>query len=53
MVVNLDTGEMYKSIAEASMETRIGRNNISACCHYRHKTAGGYRWEFYKSKDEG
>lgn len=50
-VINLDTGYIYKSIADASIATGIGRNNIGACCHNRHKTAGGFRWSFYEADD--
>lgn len=38
----------YQSINEASRQTGIQLNQISACCNkkYRHKTAHGFIWKF-------
>lgn len=46
-VVNLDTGEVFNSILEASA-TIDGRSSISAVCRNRQKTTGGYRWAYYE-----
>lgn len=45
-------GEFIKewaSATEASKETKVFISNISACCHGKVKTAGGFIWK-YKSK---
>lgn len=39
----------FESINEASRNTNIGKDNISACCRKKQKTAGGYIWK-YKDK---
>lgn len=38
----------WNSISEASKELGINRKSIMQCCNHekRHKTAGGYKWEF-------
>lgn len=35
----------YFSLSEASRETGCNISNISACCHGKIKSLGGYRWE--------
>lgn len=47
-VINVNTGDIYDSISEASQVARINSGNISSCCHHKRKFAGGYQWEFYK-----
>lgn len=37
--------ERYYSISEASRQTGCDISNISACCHGRIKSTGGYKWE--------
>lgn len=44
-VINVTTGIIYESIAEASIKTGIDRNQISNCCRGKNKTAGGYHWK--------
>lgn len=46
--------KMWSSIQEASDELNISNVSISYCCNnkkYR-KTAGGYKWKFYKGDDK-
>lgn len=40
----------FESIAEANMETKIYKSNISDCCKGKRKSAGGYIWQF-QNKD--
>ena len=42
----VETGIIYSSAHEASRQTGINQGNISNCCNGRHKTAGGFHWEF-------
>lgn len=39
--------KIYESIADAVRQTGIGKANIQAVLSHRHKTAGGYKWEYY------
>lgn len=43
-VLNIDTGEIYSSLKEAVLKTKI--QNISACCRGVRNNAGGYRWKY-------
>lgn len=43
-VLNVDTGDIYESIREATDKTHI--QNISACCRGVRLKAGGYRWKY-------
>jgi hypothetical protein len=45
-VINLNTGEIYASQAEASLTTKASKTKISLCCNGKRKTAGGYRWAY-------
>lgn len=45
-IICIETGKIYESIAEASKELQICRQNISACCRGRRKTCGGFHWEY-------
>lgn len=38
----------YNSITEASVETNINRTCISDTCNDKQKTAGGYKWRYFK-----
>ena len=44
--INLDTGETYESILEASQKYKINRTCISNVCRGKQKKAGGFRWKF-------
>lgn len=46
----IETGDIYKSIQEASNITGVNRNSISAVCRGKYKTAGGYRWEYIEGE---
>ena len=44
VVINLDTGEVYKTPKDASRATGIHNDSISRVCKGKSKTAGGYTW---------
>ncbi|MBQ0113365.1 MAG: hypothetical protein KBT03_09570 [Bacteroidales bacterium] len=50
-IINLTTGNIYGSIIEASRSLGINRCCISDCLFKRQKTAGGYKWGFYKESE--
>lgn len=45
-VVCIETNIIYYSTMEAERKTKIANGNISAVCNGKHKTAGGYHWEW-------
>lgn len=45
-VKNIDTGEVFDSIKEASERYRINPTHITRVCKGRRKMTGGYRWEY-------
>lgn len=45
-----DTGEIYESIAEASMDKNISEGSILACCKGKTKTAGRMQWSYMPCK---
>ena len=50
------TGEQIKiwdSMESASKELGICAAGISGCCRKKHKSAGGYRWEYCNKENEG
>lgn len=47
MVICLDTGTVYESMAEASRQTGIKQGNISLACNGKQNRAGGLRWAIY------
>lgn len=47
-VKNLDTGQVFNSITEAGKFYNINHSHISCVCNGKRKTAGGYRWEYFK-----
>ncbi len=49
-VVNLDTNTVYKTIKEAGRKLGIHPGSISSVCRGITRTAGGYRWAYYKKK---
>ena len=46
VVINLDTGEVYKTPKDASRANGIHNDSISRVCKGKSKTAGGYRWRY-------
>ena len=51
-IICLETGEVYKSITEASKITNIGRCDIGKCCLGKEMTAKGYHWQYYSENLE-
>ena len=47
-VKNIETGEVFNSIALAGKKYNIRSQCISRCCLGEQKTAGGYHWELVK-----
>ncbi len=45
-VVNLDTGETFKSCAEAGRKYGIGADVIGRCASGKQKHCAGFRWKF-------
>lgn len=45
-VKNLDTGETYVSLKQASLDTGINQFSISNCCRGKTRTAGKYHWAY-------
>ena len=52
MVKCVETGEIYKTIKEASENTGISSNGIVSALKGRNKTAGGYQWKYVEEDDE-
>lgn len=49
--IDCSTGEIintFRSIADASIFTKIQRRNINFVCQGKRRKAGGYRWEYIK-----
>ena len=51
-VRNIETGEVYKSLAEAakSCGLKVG-DTISLCCQGKQKVAAGFHWEYVDKED--
>lgn len=45
-VRNMDTGEIYNSVKEASNVTGVLATHITRVCKGKRKSAGGIRWEY-------
>ena len=56
MMLSLDNEPLriFRSIKEASKQSGAFESSISACCKKKknYKTAGGYKWEFYKKGEK-
>ena len=46
------SGETFESIAEASRQTGVKKQDICAVCRGIRRTAGGYRWTFAYEQEE-
>lgn len=46
MVRQIETGRLFSSGLEAEHQTGIANGSISKVCNGKHKTAGGYHWEY-------
>ena len=51
-VMCITTGEVFKSVKEASEITGINLSNISECCRGNYKTAGKREWKFLEKEGE-
>ena len=51
MCRNVDTGEIFNSITEASEKYGVSVSSIYSACNGRAKTIGGYRWEYVSEPD--
>lgn len=53
-VIQYDNNEniikIWDSIKEASLELKIKDSNISLCCKGKRKSAGGFKWVYYKEE---
>lgn len=47
-VINLDTGELFESINDASRRYNVARRCIGRVCSGERSKAAGYRWAFAK-----
>lgn len=45
-VLCVELNRTFKSIGEASREVNTPYQNISRCCKNKHRTSGGYHWQF-------
>ena len=45
-VKNIDTGEVFNSIKEASKTYGLKETHITRVCKGRRKRTGGFRWEY-------
>ena len=45
-VVNVETGEIFKSALSASKAYNVSRNLIVSCCKGMRENAGGYHWHY-------
>lgn len=45
-VINISTGEIFKSLSKASLKYNINIGNLSECCNNKRKTCGGYKWAY-------
>ena len=48
----VDTGDIYKSSAEAGRCLNLNASHISACCLGKRKSTGGYTFKFIFAEDE-
>lgn len=47
-VINIDTLEVFDSIADAAKYCGVARSGVTNVCRNSQKTAGGYRWQYYE-----
>lgn len=45
-VLCVETGRIYDSVLQASVETGIHKTGIANCCRGKRKTTGGFHWEY-------
>lgn len=49
MTENYEPMKLFGSLIEAENETGVKRTDISACCHKKRKSAGGFHWQFVRT----
>jgi len=42
----------YKSLLDASIQTKINKSSIGKCCKNIYKTAGGYIWKYTEESQD-
>jgi len=47
-IINIDTGEIFDSILDASKKYNVTNTNLVKCCKGKTKTCKGYRWMYLK-----
>lgn len=50
-IICIETGEKFWGAKEAQDKLGVNKESISACCHGRNKTAGGYHWKFVEDNN--
>ena len=46
----ITTGEIFNSMREACRKYNIHTGSMTECCQGKRKTAGGYKWEYFKEE---
>ena len=49
-VICITTGEIFNSMREACRKHNISSGSMTECCQGKRKTAGGYKWEYFKEE---
>ena len=49
-VICITTGEIFNSMREACRKYNISSGSMTECCQGKRKTAGGYKWEYFKEE---
>lgn len=51
-VLNIETNEVFNSLADAANAYNLKKTNICGCCRGKCKTAGGYHWKYLEEADK-
>ena len=49
-VICITTGEIFNSMREACRKYNINTGRMTECCQGKRKTAGGYKWKYFKEE---
>ena len=49
-VICITTGEIFNSMREACRKYDINTGRMTECCQGKRKTAGGYKWKYFKEE---
>ena len=49
-IICITTGEIFNSMREACRKYNISSGSMTECCQGKRKTAGGYKWEYFKEE---